>query len=105
MLLPYGIPRFNGCVDVLWSDISKKVRKPEPAWNGGSQDQLAILRGEADLGAGPQAHLFSRAAWNPHSYAASPFLNLRLHPKRAAIRRLYHSLTRQPRLHLSNAAP
>ena len=78
-------------MDVLWGDVRKKIRKPETAWNGGPQDQLAILRREADRSAGPQAHLFSQAAWNPHAKAVSPFLYLRLHAERAAIRSLYNS--------------
>ncbi len=66
-------------MDVLWRDVRKKISKPKPAWHGGPQDQLTILRGEADLGASPQAHLFGQAARNPHAKAVSPLLNLRLH--------------------------
>jgi hypothetical protein len=66
-------------VDVLWRDTRKKIRKPEPAWHRGPQDQLTILSGKTDLGAGPQPNLLSQAAWNPHAKAVSPHLNLRLH--------------------------
>jgi hypothetical protein len=75
----YCISRINAGVDVLWRDTLKKIRKPEPAWNRGPQDQLTILCGETDLAAGTQPNLFTQAAWNPHAKAISPLLNLRLH--------------------------
>ncbi|SBO43864.1 protein of unknown function [Cyanobium sp. NIES-981] len=83
-------------MDVLWRDLCKKIRKLEAAWHRGPQDQLTILRGEADLGAGTQPNLLSQAAWNPHTKAVPPLLDLRLHTSVAAIRRLYLFLPRQP---------
>lgn len=74
-----GISRINEGVDVLWCDTRKKIRKPEPAWRRGPQDQFTILRAETDLGAGPQPNLLSQAEWNPHAKVVSPLLNLRLH--------------------------
>ena len=74
-----AIPRINAGVDVLGGHAREQILKPEPAWHGRPQHQPTILRGEGDLCASPQAHLFSQAAWNPHAKAVSPLLNLRAH--------------------------